>query len=88
MAEVPQLYKRQPSGDPGLVAVHNAQYEEKVLKMYPFPIQRNATLVLEEYAGAVAYMFEKVPKRFHTAILGRFSRKLVKRMNELTPNAR
>lgn len=88
MPEVPNLYKRQPAGDPGLVALHNAQYEEKVLKMYPFNVQRNRTLVLEEYHGAVAYMFDKVPKRFHVAILGRLARKLVKRMNELTPTAR
>lgn len=82
------LYKKQPSGDPSLVAMHNAGWEAKVLKLYPFDIQRNATLVLEEHAGAVAYMFANVPKRFHTAILGRFSRKLVKRMHQFDPQSR
>ena len=60
--------------------VQNGEEERVVLRRYPFheaPTQRK---VLEQYMLAVEYMFRIVPEDQQAAVLGRFSRKLMKAM--------
>lgn len=64
--------------------VCNGEEEELVLRRFPFHEAMTEQAVLTMHANAVRYMFQVVPGRQHLAVLGRFSRKLVKRMQQLS----
>lgn len=63
-----------------LKQIHNGDYEDVVLRRFPFHESVTRTACFARYNDAIQYMFQKVPAQYHEALMGRFSRKLIKRI--------
>lgn len=66
--------------DVTLKQLHNADHEDVVLRRFPFHECVTRTACFTMYNDAVQYMFQKVPEKYHEALMARFSRKLIKRI--------
>ena len=68
--------------------IHNTDQEHVVLLRFPFHEGMTRQSVFNTYRYAVQLMFEIVPEKHHLAVMGRFSRKLVKRIHQLQEQER
>lgn len=66
--------------------IRNSDHEDTILRMYPFDQQRSLRATMEIYNLAIIYMFDKTPDRFLEAVMGRLSRKLIKRVKHFKTN--
>jgi hypothetical protein len=61
--------------------LHNGDQEYVVLRRFPFHEAATRASAMHLHAQAVRYMFQIVPDDQWVAVMGRFSRKLIKRMH-------
>ncbi|BCM95144.1 hypothetical protein [Burkholderia phage FLC6] len=73
--------------DVTMTQLHNGTHEDAVLRRFPFHEAMTRPAALTQYRYAVQYMFEIVPEEHWAAVMGRFSRKLVKRYKQLESQA-
>lgn len=69
--------------DKKMSQVHNSDHEFTVLRRFPFHEAMTRPAVMQMHSNAVRLLFEIVPEEYQLAVLGRFNRKLVKRMQQL-----
>lgn len=69
-----------PGREVTMKQIQNTEEEFAVLKRFPFHEAVTKQSLLTLYGNAVRLAFDIVPQEKQIAVLGRFSRKLVKRM--------
>jgi hypothetical protein len=69
-----------PDLDVTLKQIHNSDQEHTILRRFPFHEAPTVAAALHQHAQATRLMFEMVPNEHWAAVLGRFNRKLIKRM--------
>jgi hypothetical protein len=72
-----------PDHDVIMKQIKNGDQEFVVLNRFPFHEAVTPQMVFHLHAQAVRLLFQYVPKDQQIAVLGRFNRKLVKRMRYL-----
>jgi hypothetical protein len=69
-----------PGHDVTMKQIQNSEEEFTVLKRFPFHEAATKQSMLTLYSQAIRFTFDIVPEEKQIAVLGRFARKLVKRM--------
>lgn len=71
-----------------MTQLHNGDHEYVVLRRFPFHECLTRQAMMNMYGNAVRYMLQIVPEDKQLAVMGRFSRKLIKHYNKLKEEGR